>query len=123
MTSVLPMTPQSCDALPMGAVSCHVCGGQFVSLYRHLWKHGTTAKEYRARFPGAATSCLEVRVRQVRGGHEGAARSRSKPRFRITRAVPGSDPRSPYQQDTATAAGVAGVPPSVQGGGAQRAAG
>lgn len=106
----------------MGGVSCEICGAQFRSLYGHLKVHNLMGWQYRARFPGAPTSCQEVRIRQVQGGREGKAISRSKPWVRITRPMPGSEPRV-TQQDAGTAPVVSGVNPAVQGGHALKVAG
>lgn len=106
----------------MGGVSCLICGAQFRALYNHFKVHNLSGLQYRKKFPGAPTSCQEVRIRQVQGGREGKAISRSKPWVRVVRPMPGGEPRV-TQQDAGTAPVESGVTPAVQGGHALKVAG
>jgi hypothetical protein len=42
--------------LPPDAIQCAICGGHFITLARHLKKHGTTAREYRKTYGGPTVS-------------------------------------------------------------------
>ena len=59
---------------PSGSVACRICGRAFFNMGTHLVRaHRVTAREYRARFPGAVTltaECREVSRSSIRRAHE-----------------------------------------------------
>lgn len=92
---------------------CLVCGVRFIALTKHLRTHGLTAKEYRERFPDAATVCEEIRQKQVAAGRRYGRGKDPRVRFADDDVVVG---RAPQKTDPDTSMALdSEVNPMVQG--------